>query len=280
MFHKSARSSLLLIPAVLVLLILACGGDDATGEEAFSETKPSGAGAALEEREGSGVGENETAAAMTMVGGVKQWDTPPKGLSGGLLIVYKDEFRATIEMETVGGQPAAGKKIVFDMYHSDFPFFRNGDVTFAVNNFVFLTREGFYDGLPFHRVVPGTIIQSGDPTGPLDGAGYLFDHEATVKVRHDRPGIVSMANKGIIDGKGTNSSQWFITMTALPHLDTYDEELYEKDCKLPDTSCHMPFGIVIEGMDVVESIVEGDVIKSVTVEKLEPGTSKFNDLTS
>ena len=270
-----------MIPAVLVLLALSCGGGDAaTGEEAFSETKPSESGKALGDREESGTGINETESLMTVIDGVKQWAGPPKGLSGGLLIVYKDEFRVTVEMETVGGQPANGKKIVFDLYHSDFPFFRHGDLTFTVNNFVFLAREGFYDGLPFHHVVPGTIIKTGDPPGPLDGAGYLFDNEPTVRIKHDRTGIVSMENKGIVDGKGTNSSQWFITMTALPHLDTYDEELYERDCTLPDISCHTPFGVVIEGMDVVESIIEGDVIKSVTVEKLENGTSKFDELTS
>ena len=127
----------------------------------------------------------QTAAMMTLVDGVKQWDSPPKSPSGGLLIGYKDEFKATVEMETVGGEPADGQKIVFYMYHSDFPFFRNGDVTFAVNNFVFLAREGFYDGLTFHRVLPGELVQTGDPPGPLDGAGYTFGNERTVKIEHD-----------------------------------------------------------------------------------------------
>lgn len=279
MLGNGARELIVLLPVALLLLASACGGDStATDEDEFSENRPSGGGKELEERAGSGTGVNQTAATMTTVDGVKQWDGPPKGLSGGLLIVYKDEFKATIEMETVGGEPANGKKIVFYLYHSDFPFFRNGDVTFAVNNFVFLSREGFYDGLPFHRVVPGEIVQTGDPPGDLDGAGYTFNNETTVKMKHDRPGIVSMANSGIVDGKGTNSSQWFITMKPLPHLNTYDEDLYEKDCAQPDTSCHTPFGIVSEGMDVVESIVEGDIIKTITVEKLEAKTSKFSDL--
>ncbi len=275
----NARGLIIILPLVLLLLASACGGgSDADEDDEFRETLPSGAGKALEDREGSGTGENQTAATMTMVDGVKQWDGPPKGLSGGLLIVYKDEFKATVEMETVGGEPANGQKFVFYMYHSDFPFFRNGDVTFAVNNFVFLAREGFYNGLPFHRVVPGELVQTGDPAGPLDGAGYTFDNETTVKIEHDRPGIVSVANNGIVDGKGTNSSQWFITLKPLPEFNTYDEDLYEKDCNPPGTPCHTPFGIVAEGMDVVESIVEGDKIKTVTVEKLEPKTSKFNDL--
>ena len=81
--------------------------------------------------------------------------------------------------------------------------------------------------------------------------------------------------KGIIDGKGTNSSQWFIALQPLPNLNYYDEELFEKDCTAPDTSCHTPFGWVIEGMDVVEGIVEGDVIKTVTIELLERGTTKI-----
>ena len=276
----NARGLIILLPLALLMLAAACGGDSTivAEDDEFSETLPSGAGRALEEREGSGTGENQTAAMMTMVDGVKQWDGPPKGLSGGLLIVYKDEFKATVEMETVGGEPADGQKIVFYMYHSDFPFFRNGDVTFAVNNFVFLTRQGFYDGLTFHRVVPGELVQTGDPPGPLDGAGYTFNNETTVKIEHDRPGIVSLANNGIVDGKGTNSSQWFITLKPLPEFNTYDEDLYEKDCAPPGTPCHTPFGIVSEGMEVVESIIEGDKIKTVTVEKLEPKTSKFNDL--
>ena len=280
MLLSNARRLVFLIPVVAVLA-LACGGGDDTAKDEGGEIKQSppsggekaGGEKALEERAGSGIGENQTAANLTIVDGVKQWDGPPKGLNGGLLIVYRDEFRATVEMETVGGQPANGKKFVIDLYHSDFPFFRSGDMTFTVNNFVFLVREGFYDGLPFHRVVPGTLVQTGDPPGPLDGAGYLFNNEVTNKLRHDRAGIVSMANSGVIDGEGTNSSQWFIILQPSPDLDYYDEELFKRICGEPGTSCHTPFGLVIEGMDVVESIVEGDVVSTITVEKLEDGTS-------
>ncbi|MCH8207020.1 MAG: peptidylprolyl isomerase [Chloroflexi bacterium] len=274
MLGSHARALILFLSAILFVIALACGDDDAEGQSDFAQGKGGTLGLSKEEGEGSGIGVNVTAAKLTVVDGVKQWDGPPKGLTGGLLIVYKDEFTVTVEMETVGGQPANGKKIVLGLWHSDNPTFKIGDITFTVNNFVFLAREGFYDGLPFHRVVPGSIVQTGDPPGPLDGAGYVFDNEVTNGLRHDRPGIVSMANKGVVDGQGTNSSQWFITLEPLPHLNYYDEDLRKRDCTQQGTSCHTPFGWVIEGMDVVESIVEGDVIKTVTVEKVEQGTIK------
>jgi len=269
MLGNNTLRLLLLLSAALIVVGLACGGDDegdegAEKEPEFRQAFPTGF-------EGSGEEVLKTAATMTMVGGVKQWDDEPKGISGGLLIAYKDEYRATVEMETVGGQPANGKKIVIDLYHSNFPFFQKGDVTFLTNNFIFLAREGFFDGLPF-TVDAGRLVRTGDPPGPLDGAGYEFQNHRSLHLRHDRPGIVSIWNKGMIDGKGTNSSQWFITLKELPELDYYTEDLDLRDCAQPDVSCHSAFGWVFEGMDVVESIVEGDKIKTVTIERLERGT--------
>ena len=117
----------------------------------------------------------------------------------------------------------------------------------TVNNFVFLSREGYYDGVTFHRVIHGFMAQGGDPTGTgRGGPGYKFDDEFHPSLRHDKPGILSMANAG----PGTNGSQFFITYVATPHLDDR----------------HTVFGRVIQGMDVVEAIPERDPMRAT-----EPG---------
>ena len=87
----------------------------------------------------------------------------------------------------------------------------------TVNNFVFLARDGFYDGVVFHRVLDGFMAQGGDPTGSgRGGPGYRWDDEASaLRIRHDAPGTLSMANAG----PNTNGSQFFITFIPTPHLD-------------------------------------------------------------
>ena len=100
----------------------------------------------------------------------------------------------------------------------------NGDVVIelfadkaprTVNNFVFLAREGYYDGVTFHRVIKGFMAQGGDPTGSGSGGpGYKFADEFHPALKHDEPGILSMANAG----PGTNGSQFFITVGKTPHL--------------------------------------------------------------
>jgi cyclophilin family peptidyl-prolyl cis-trans isomerase len=110
----------------------------------------------------------------------------------------------------------------------------------TVNNFVFLAREGFYDGTTFHRVIPDFMAQGGDPTGTgTGGPGYQFADEAgALALPHDGPGLLSMANAG----RNTNGSQFFITFRATPHLN----------------GKHAVFGRVTRGMDVVNSIRERD----------------------
>ena len=119
----------------------------------------------------------------------------------------------------------------------------------TVANFANLAKRGYYDGLTFHRVIPDFMIQGGCPNGDgRGGPGYQFGDEFVSGLRHDRPGILSMANAG----PGTNGSQFFITHGATPWLDDK----------------HSVFGEVIGAadMDVVNAIQQGDTIEKVTVD--------------
>lgn len=116
----------------------------------------------------------------------------------------------------------------------------------TVANFVKLANRSFYDSLKFHRVIADFMVQAGCPEGTgRGGPGYRFDDEFDASLRHDGPGVLSMANAG----PNTNGSQFFITHVATPHLD----------------GKHSVFGQVIEGMDVVNAIQQGDVMESVTI---------------
>lgn len=118
----------------------------------------------------------------------------------------------------------------------------------TVNNFVVLARDGFYDGVKFHRVIDNFMVQGGDPTGTgRGGPGYKFADEFHPDLTHDGPGVLSMANAG----PNTNGSQFFITHVATDWLD----------------GKHAVFGKVREGQEVVDSIRQGDVMEAVEIEE-------------
>ncbi len=122
----------------------------------------------------------------------------------------------------------------------------------TVANFVNLAQKGYYDGLNFHRVIADFMVQAGCPQGSgTGGPGYKFDDEIVATLKHNKPGILSMANAGkSFDGSGTNGSQFFITHVPTPHLD----------------GKHSVFGEVIEGQSVVDAVRQGDKMGKVSIE--------------
>jgi len=140
------------------------------------------------------------------------------------------QYTATIETEK--------GNLVLELFASDVPV--------TVNNFVFLAGERFYDGTTFHRVIPDFVAQGGDPTGTGTGTpGYSFADEFTEHTHV--AGALSMANSG----PNTNGCQFFITYTPQHHLD----------------GKHSVFGQLIEGMNVLEKIEQGDTIIRITIEE-------------
>jgi len=116
----------------------------------------------------------------------------------------------------------------------------------TVNNFVFLAREGFYDGVSFHRVIDDFMIQGGDPTGTgRGGPGYRFEDEVAGNPLKHETGSISMANAG----PNTNGSQFFITHSPQPHLD----------------GKHTVFGKVTRGQEVVDGVKQGDTMIKVEI---------------
>jgi cyclophilin family peptidyl-prolyl cis-trans isomerase len=152
----------------------------------------------------------------------KQWNAPP-----AMKIDPKKKYKAHLETDK--------GTIVAELFADKAPK--------TVNNFVFLAREGFYDGLIFHRVIDDFMVQGGDPTGTGSGGpGYKFGDEFHPSLKHGKAGMLSMANAG----PNTNGSQFFITHVPTPWLDNK----------------HSVFGEVVEGMDVLMSIPARDPMKS------------------
>jgi peptidyl-prolyl cis-trans isomerase B (cyclophilin B) len=155
----------------------------------------------------------------------QQWDNPPD-----MQIDVSKKYSLSIETEK--------GSIDVDLFASDAPK--------TVNNFVFLAREGFYDGVAFHRVINNFMVQGGDPTGSgMGGPGYRFEDEFDGNPNTHEAGSLSMANAG----PGTNGSQFFICHGPQPHLD----------------GKHTVFGKVSNGQDVVDAITQGDSLIKVTV---------------
>ena len=129
-----------------------------------------------------------------------------------------------------------GKKAKFDTNAGSFTINLFGDKTpKTVSNFIFLAKEGFYNGLTFHRVIPNFMIQGGDPIGDgTGGPGYKFEDEFNPSLTFDKPGMLAMANSG----PATNGSQFFITVAPTTWLNNK----------------HTIFGEVIDGYSVVEKI--------------------------
>ena len=120
-----------------------------------------------------------------------------------------------------------------------------------VTSFIYLTRLGFYDGVAFHRVIPGFMAQGGDPTGTGSGGpGYTYASEFKADVRHDKPGILSMANTGQPSSDG---SQFFITFKPTPHLDDK----------------HTVFGEVVDGMETLKKLEAAGSRNGATSEPLK-----------
>jgi cyclophilin family peptidyl-prolyl cis-trans isomerase len=148
----------------------------------------------------------------------QQWPQPP-----AMAIDPKKAYQATLRTEK--------GDIVVRLHAAETPQ--------TVNNFVFLARSGFYSNTIFHRVIADFMAQAGDPTGTgRGGPGYRFADEFHPKLRHDQPGVLSMANAG----PGTNGSQFFITHIPTPWLD----------------GKHSVFGQVVQGMDVLMAIPPRD----------------------
>jgi len=209
--------------APLFALLVACGGSSSL--EAPPTETPIPEGTTVAEPLPSCTG--PSVASITR-DGQRSYDAPPE-------MVIDPQKTYTATMQTSRGV------ITIELAAADAPV--------TTNNFVFLSCRGFYDGLTFHRVVKQPqpfVIQGGDPRGDgRGGPGYLFEDEFSPNLRHEGPGVLSMANSGA----NTNGSQFFITLAPASHLD----------------DVHSIFGHVTAGMEAVNAIVEGDLLLGVSI---------------
>lgn len=245
MLGLHANIMLFVTMSLLLSLVLACDGSgDTDSTDGDSPPPPAAAVQSPPPRE------TPTPAKRT------QWDVAPP-----MRIDASKQYSAIFTMER-------GGTFEIELFADKAPK--------TVNNFVFLAREGFYDGSTFHRVIPGFMAQGGDPTGTgRGGPGYNFDNEFDPDLRHFGPGILAMANAGMSGGRGTNGSQFYITYSELHRLDGLNLDGTPKPCQQGGVSCHSVFGEVVRGMDVVIGIRErqdpqtatyrGDVITSIEI---------------
>jgi cyclophilin family peptidyl-prolyl cis-trans isomerase len=256
MTGTSIRNALIIVSALTLFAAIACGSADEPAVTA-QPTAVSAPPAAVQPTAVSAQPTAVPASPAAVQQSPGQWDSPP-----ALEIDPGKSYTATIELEK-------GGSIEIELFADKAPV--------TVNNFVFLARQGYYDGLTFHRVIPGFMAQTGDPTGTGSGGpGYRFDNEFHSDLRHTGPGILSMANAGVRNGAGTNGSQFFITYIPTRSLDGLNPDGSPKACNVPPTSCHAVFGKVVGGMDLVNGITErnpatanflGDVIATISIQE-------------
>jgi peptidylprolyl isomerase len=205
-----AGGGVVLLVAVLIFFVLQLGG---TAEE--------------EPNDNSGESLSTTAGEGTLVGG----ERPLAVLEPSDRDAYYDAYPEMV-IDTEKSYQAVIRTEKGDMVVQLF----DDESPLAVNSFVFLATQGFYDNTIFHRVIPDFMAQAGDPTGSGGGGpGYVFDDEVENGLVFDRPHLLAMAKPAAPD---SNGSQFFITFVETPHLD----------------GIHTVFGELIEGEDVLNSI--------------------------
>jgi len=162
-------------------------------------------------------------------------DVPVRKFSKPEVVTDHKKYDYYAEIETTKGT------IIIDLLEDSAPN--------TVNSFVFLALNHFFDGLKWHRVVPGFVAQTGDPLGTgAGGPGYYFGLEIDPRLSYDAAGWVGMARA---NDPNTNGSQFFITLAAAPHL----------------SGQYTIFGKVLQGMDAVDKITQSDTIKTVKIKR-------------
>lgn len=135
-------------------------------------------------------------------------------------------------------------------------------------------KKKFYNGTVFHRVINDFMIQGGDPLGTGAGnPGYKFMDEFNPDLKHDKKGILAMANSGY---GGTNGSQFYITHKETPWLDAYDENGISRNCENGRVSCHSVFGEVLLGLEIIDSIKQNDTIEELNIIRKGKEAKKFD----